>query len=87
MGLRATQCILNEINRIIMDKLAPRPLMFARTDEGRTDGHTKLGGYNIIPHHFLCGGYKNGSVGQVFFFFFQLKNLKVHIGCHYASPT
>ena len=37
MGLRATQCILNGINRIIMDKLAPRPLMFARTD-GRTDG-------------------------------------------------
>ena len=35
MGLRATQCILNGINRIIMDKLAPRPQMFARTD-GRT---------------------------------------------------
>ena len=32
MGLRATQCILNRINRIIMDKLAPRPQMFARMD-------------------------------------------------------
>ena len=66
MGLRATQCILNGINRIIMDKLAPRPLMFAwtdgktdgRTDDGRTDIHSKFGGYNIIPRHTKVAGYK-----------------------------
>ena len=27
----------------------------ALTDR-RTDGHSKFGGYNIIPRHFLCGG-------------------------------
>ena len=27
-----------------------------RTDGRRTDGHSKFGGYNIIPRHFLCGG-------------------------------
>ena len=27
----------------------------ALTDRRRMDGHSKFGGYNIIPHHFLCG--------------------------------
>ena len=52
MGLRATQCILNGINHIIMDKLAPRPLMFARTD-GQTDVKTVYRPTNIV-----CRGYK-----------------------------
>ena len=38
-------------------------LMDGRTDDGWTDGHSKFGGYNIIPRHFLCGfcvvGFKN----------------------------
>ena len=29
---------------------------YGRTTDGRTDGHSKFGGYNIIPRHFLCGG-------------------------------
>ena len=27
-----------------------------RMDGRRMDRHSKFGGYNIIPHHFLCGG-------------------------------
>ena len=27
--------------------------------DGQTDGNSKFGGYNIIPRHFLCDGYKN----------------------------
>ena len=59
MGLRATQYILNGINRIIMDKLAPRPLMFARMDRqmDRRSGQKQYvsqpnqGRHNKIPKH------------------------------------
>ena len=66
MGLRATQCILNGINRIIMDKLAPRPLMFA-TDVQQTDGRTlKLSkfseGMTQYPATFCVAGYNKISV-------------------------
>ena len=59
MGLRATQCILNGINRIIMDKLAPRSLMF-QTDgqtDGRMDGRTD--NVKTVYHttNRVCGGY------------------------------
>ena len=31
-------------------------LMDRQTDRQWTDEHSKFGGYNIIPRHFLCGG-------------------------------
>ena len=31
-------------------------LMDRQTDGWILDAYPKFGGYNIIPHHFLCGG-------------------------------
>ena len=45
-----------EENRLKGTKVRARK----RSSDGRTDrwmdGHSKFGGYNIIPRHFLCGG-------------------------------
>ena len=46
-----TLLFLNEIIPLGNEALTNRQM-----DEGRTDGHSKFDGYNIIPCHFLCGG-------------------------------
>ena len=35
-----------------------------RMNGRRTDGHSKFGGYNIIPHHFCVAGYKNKHIKE-----------------------
>ena len=35
-----------------------------QTDDGRTDRHSKFGGYNIISNHFLCGGVQKSKRGD-----------------------
>ena len=39
-----------------LKKIAQKVLKLEHGNEALTDKHSKFGGYNIIPRHFLCGG-------------------------------
>ena len=39
-----------------LKKTGQKLLKLESGNEALTDGHSIFGGYNIIPHHFLCGG-------------------------------